>query len=202
MRENILNIAGIVLAGGLSSRMGKDKAHLILENKTLLEHNIALLGSLPLSDVFVSGHYPEANAISDLIEKGGPIAGVHACVDKLFEQFDALFILPVDMPLLSQEECLHLLYKFTQYPQGVFYKDAMFPMILPLTQPVKTSLNIIAMAADKKQRSLYRLIKTIQLQPVDYQIENRFRFYNSNTPEQWEHCLKKYHALKLNKESS
>lgn len=191
-----MKIAGIVLAGGLSSRMGQDKAQLLLAEKTLLQRTVLLLGSLPLSHVYVSGSYVGFDCIKDNQEALGPIGGLHACVDQLFIEYDALFILPVDMPLLGEEECKWLLTQFEKHPQGVFYEHATFPMILPLTVLLKNYLSEVLNSSDNKQRSLYRLLKTVKLHPINYPIEKRFRFQNSNTPEQWADCLQTYQALK------
>ena len=96
-----MKIAGIILAGGLSTRMAQDKATLLLGKKTLLARNVSLLSALNLNDVFVSGDYQGFQCIQDLHTSLGPIGGLHACVEMLFNDFDALFVIPVDMPLLS-----------------------------------------------------------------------------------------------------
>jgi len=189
-----LKIAGIVLAGGLSSRMGQDKAQLLLDQVTLLSRSVTLLSSLNLTQVFVSGNYQGFDCITDVEASLGPVGGIHACVESLFLEYDALFILPVDMPLIREDECFELLHLFEQYPQGVFYEEATFPLILPLTKQLKNYLAEVLTYPEKKQRSLYRLIKTVKLQPVKYPASNKIRFQNSNTLEQWETCIKSYHA--------
>jgi len=195
-----LKIAGIVLAGGLSSRMGQDKAQLLLAKQTLLTRNVALLSNQSLSDVFVSGAYPGFPCIADINPLLGPIGGLHACVETLFQDYDALFIIPVDMPLLSDVECQYLLQQWAHYPQGVYYEQATFPMILPLTTALKTYLSEALSAPHNKQRSLYRLLKTLKLQAINYPTEKNFRFQNSNTPSEWADCVETYHALKNVKE--
>lgn len=191
-----MKIAGIVLAGGLSSRMGEDKAQLLLEKQTLLSRNVSLLSSLPLSDVFVSGVYDGFQCIEDIKLALGPLGGIHACVERLIADHDALFIIPVDMPLLGADECTHLLQQFKKHPQGTFYEQATFPMVLPLTKQLHNYLSEALASPQNKQRSLYRLLKTLKLQPINYQASERFRFQNSNTPEQWADCLETYHSLK------
>ncbi|PKG39305.1 molybdenum cofactor guanylyltransferase [Psychromonas sp. Urea-02u-13] len=190
-----MNVAGIVLAGGLSSRMGRDKAQLLLAEQTLLTRNVALLSTLKLSDVFVSGQYKDFQCIEDVNPLLGPIGGLDACVNTLFSEYDALFVIPVDMPLLGLEECQFLLNAFATYPQGVFYAQATFPMILPLTKQLKEYLTEALASPHNRQRSLYRLLKILKLQPINVQAENSHRFQNSNTPQEWTDCLATYHAL-------
>jgi len=198
-----LKIAGIILAGGSSSRMGQDKAQLLLDHKTLLTRHISLLSSLKLAATYVSGHYEHFQCIPDRLPQLGPIGGLYSCVETLIEDYDALFVMPVDMPLLSSYECEHLLTQFRHYPQGVYYQPARFPMILPLSNQLQAYLSdCVSTTQNNKQRSLYRLIKTVKLQAIHYDQENDFRFKNSNTPEEWADCLQTYQALKATKESS
>lgn len=195
-----MKIAGIILAGGLSTRMGQDKATLLLEKQTLLKRNVALLSKLNLSSIFVSGNYQGFQCIKDIHSSLGPIGGLHACVEILLGEYDALFVVPVDMPLLTTAEFLTLLEQFNEYPEGVFYEQVTFPMILPLTQQLKNYLTEVINSSENKHRSLYRLIKTVKLQPIKYQLENYFRFQNSNTPKQWANCLETFKALNETKD--
>jgi len=165
--------------------MGTDKAQLVLAQQTLLNRAVALLESVNLEKVFVSGHYPSFACIPDLHQRLGPIGGLHACVDALWERYDALFIMAVDMPLLSEKECRQLLKLYQQQRHGVYFDVFTLPMILPLNQQLKDYLGD-AILADKQQRSLYRLLKTLNIQAVNYLAEDSFRFQNSNTPEEWQ----------------
>mgnify|MGYP003624867332 CR=1 FL=1 len=189
-----MKIAGIVLAGGLSSRMGQDKAKLVLADQTLLARNVSLLSSLNLADVFVSGDYDGFECITDINPLLGPIGGLHACVSKLMTHYNALFIMPVDMPLLGVDECRYLLDSFKFYEKGVYYQQSTFPMIIPLTIQLQDYLSEALASPHNKQRSLYRLLKTLKLQPIHYRAEKGYRFQNSNTPQEWDACLESYHS--------
>ena len=192
-----MKIAGIVLSGGLSSRMGRDKATLKLDEQTLLEKNFSLLSNCSdtIEQVFISGNYNSANSIPDLHKELGPIGGLHACVEMLFGQFDALFIMPVDMPLLSQLDCQYLIDQYKNYPQGVFYQQSTFPMILPLNLNLKKYLSEVLTSPQNKHRSLFRLIKTLKLQSIETSQTSLHRFKNSNTPQEWNECLKAHKQL-------
>jgi len=199
MNHNV-KIAGVVLAGGLSTRMGEDKAQLRIKQQSLLTRSVELLCSVGLDKVFVSGNYPNYDCITDTYPQLGPLSGIHACAGALSEDYDALFILPVDMPLLTDHECRFLIEKFSGLTQGVYYQDARFPMILPLNQLLKDYLSEILTSQHKKQRSLYRLLTACEATPISYSAEIAYRFENTNTPEQWKTCLAVHQQLKNSKD--
>lgn len=79
-------VTGIVLAGGHSTRMGRDKAQVTLQGKTLLQH--ALDGLRPVcSDLIVvtsadglerhRDYVGSARLIADTVPERGPLAGLY-----------------------------------------------------------------------------------------------------------------------------
>ncbi|RBW45070.1 molybdenum cofactor guanylyltransferase [Psychromonas sp. B3M02] len=196
-----LKIAGIVLAGGESSRMGQDKAMLSLDQHTLLVHAFTLLKQAGIEQCFVSGDYPNFPCIVDQYAGLGPLAGIAACVEQLSADYDALFIIPVDMPLLAEQDCTELIDRYldrlSHQPQaaGLYYKEAIFPLILTLNRALKTYLTNIMQTPHKKYRSLYRLFETLGIEGVSANETDKVRFENTNTPEQWQDCLTTYSRL-------
>jgi molybdenum cofactor guanylyltransferase len=97
------HLAAFVLAGGKSSRMGTDKAFLEYRGRPLVEHAIALAGSLS-SAVRVVGSREKFGryglVVEDIFPGQGPLGGIHAalCVSRA----DLNLMIAVDMPLLSQ----------------------------------------------------------------------------------------------------
>ena len=187
-----LKIAGVVLAGGLSSRMGENKANLQIGNISLLDKMVNLLNSLSFSAVFISGNYPKYQSIPDTHEKLGPLGGFFSCDEALNPEYDAMFVVPVDMPLLTEEECFYLLEQFQKHPQGVYFNDTIFPLILPLTDQLTEYLSDVLTSPQNKKRSLYRLFKSLKLTGIEPPKDKLYRFKNSNTPEQWQECLSLY----------
>jgi len=196
MIGNSVNIAGVVLAGGQSLRMGQDKAQLIIEQHSLLSRAVALLHNVGLKDCFVSGDYKGFNCIIDQQPALGPIAGLAACVTQLNCDYDAIFIIPVDMPLLAPEDCSNLLQQFINQnesnKQGLYYQDAIFPMLLVLNSTLSDYLQEVVNSSHKKHRSLYRLLNTLDIKAINNKESDAFRFENTNTPEQWDRCLSTY----------
>ena len=92
--------AGFVLAGGRSSRMGTDKAQLLLHGQPLAAHALATLRLAGLAASFAGGH-PSLATLAPLIEDSlrlGPLSGI--CAALASTQSDCSLFLPVDLPLL------------------------------------------------------------------------------------------------------
>lgn len=195
-----MKIAGVVLAGGQSQRMGKDKAKLLINEHTLLTHAVNLLKEAGFTDYYVSGQYPEFNCIIDQQPDLGPLAGISACASFLYEKYDAMFIIPVDMPLLAAKDCAYLvdLYKakVTDNIPGLYYQTAIFPMLIVLNEPLMHYLSNVLALSHKKSRSLFRLFETLGIKEIKLKETHTYRFENTNTPAQWQDCLIAYEKLR------
>src|SRR6185437_8626930 len=77
------DVNGYVLAGGKSSRMGRDKAMLELAGKPLVQRAVEKLRRV-CAEVFVVGNRPELEAyapvVQDLHEECGPLGGIEAAL--------------------------------------------------------------------------------------------------------------------------
>ncbi|QHS51495.1 molybdenum cofactor guanylyltransferase [Edaphobacter sp. 12200R-103] len=95
------SLAGFVLAGGRSSRMGQDKALLPLDSVPLIQRAVWKLRKLT-SQVCILGSRPElspfAPLVPDLRESCGPLGGMEAALSHTL--YDWSLVLPVDMPFL------------------------------------------------------------------------------------------------------
>ena len=100
---------GVVLAGGRSSRMGRDKARLAWRDQSLLAHACATLQAAGTCEVVVSGDYPEYAGIPDALPALGPLGGLASVVDALPD--GVLLLVPVDMPLLTPELLTNVQFK-------------------------------------------------------------------------------------------
>jgi molybdopterin-guanine dinucleotide biosynthesis protein A len=95
--------AAFVLAGGKSSRMGRDKASLSLNVQTLLQHALSTLREI-CGDVCILGSrliYADQGApvIEDIIPECGPLGGIHAALTHTSSACN--LIIAVDTPFLS-----------------------------------------------------------------------------------------------------
>ncbi|MBP2640770.1 MAG: molybdenum cofactor guanylyltransferase [Firmicutes bacterium] len=94
-------MTGIVLAGGRSRRMGKDKAELPWKSGTLLTEAVDKLRLFCKEVIVVGPQRPlerEVRWTQDRYVGKGPLAGLHAGLEEA--SFDSALILPCDMPTL------------------------------------------------------------------------------------------------------
>jgi molybdenum cofactor guanylyltransferase len=100
--------AGVVLAGGRSSRMGEPKAALEWHGSTLLRRTSALLGRTvggPVLVVRAPGQQLPAlpkgvEVVDDPIEGRGPMQGIAAGLAAVGERAPAAFVCSTDLPFL------------------------------------------------------------------------------------------------------
>jgi molybdopterin-guanine dinucleotide biosynthesis protein A len=95
------DVGGYVLAGGKSSRMGRDKALLELAGKPLAFHAVSKLRSI-CEDVHILSSRPKLEAfaplVRDLHEGCGPMGGLEAALEHSRHEWSVF--MPVDMPFL------------------------------------------------------------------------------------------------------
>ncbi len=125
-------ISAIILAAGLSSRMGRLKPLLPLGHTTILERVIALFQDIGIEDVrIVTGHRHEA--VRDAAEKCNTgwvhnpdyredmFSSVVTGIEALEAGTDATFILPVDIPLVRPSTVRSLLGAYNRRDGRVVY---------------------------------------------------------------------------------
>ncbi|AHF05803.1 molybdenum cofactor guanylyltransferase [Desulfitobacterium metallireducens] len=111
MKDNILNksvlpVTGVLLAGGKSSRMGRDKAFLDYLGKPLIEKGLEELRSV-FSEVIISTNSPERfqcygeKKVTDLYPGCGPLSGLQSGLQAA--QFGYSFFVACDMPFIDPE---------------------------------------------------------------------------------------------------
>jgi molybdenum cofactor guanylyltransferase len=100
-RELPLDVGGYVLAGGKSSRMGRDKALLELAGKPLVQHAVVKLRRV-CADVHLLGNRNElakyGPLVPDVHEGRGPLGGIEAALEHSHHGWN--LFMPVDMPFL------------------------------------------------------------------------------------------------------
>lgn len=101
--QRVDDVTAFILAGGKSTRMGRDKAFLPLGTETLLSRVIFLAGSIT-PEVRIVGDAGKFAAfgvvVPDVYRNRGPLAGIHAALRST--QTELNLVLAVDTPLISR----------------------------------------------------------------------------------------------------
>jgi molybdenum cofactor guanylyltransferase len=142
------SITAYILAGGRSSRMGRDKAMLLLAGRTLLARAVATARTVA-TEVVLLGDRPDLQgadrAIPDLHPGCGPVGGMEtalrdlACRPDDSPQAEWACFLPVDMPFLPAGLYAALMYRWLdQAPFGI---RAAYPTVDECPQPLISLLH-------------------------------------------------------------
>jgi molybdopterin-guanine dinucleotide biosynthesis protein A len=143
------------LAGGASRRMGRDKALMMLDGRTLLERAIASVSSVA-DDTFVVGdreayHHFGVPVIADAFRDTGPLGGIATALRHARHQH--VLIVACDMPFLSSP----LLVAMARQPRD-------YDVLLPVTS---------RMAGDRREEPTYETLHAIYGRAVLPAIESR-----------------------------
>ena len=166
---------GIVLAGGRSRRMGRDKALLECGGISLLRHQVDCL-TQACAQVAVSGDYPGFDCVPDIHPDGGPLAGMHAAAKRF--PGNALLFLAIDTPAMTPQALRQL------QTQGVpcHYHAQPLPCHLPDAVRLADVIEAIWAAGGKPSvQALHRELASRVLPVADSAL-----FENLNTPAQWQ----------------
>jgi len=120
MNADSVHVAGFILAGGKSTRMGKDKAFVALDGRTLLARALEVARSVTpevhiVGDSVKFGQF--APAVEDLFRDCGPLGGIHAALRA--SQAELNLILAVDIPFVSLALLQYLITRAEQSPSAM-----------------------------------------------------------------------------------
>lgn len=187
-------VHGLILAGGASSRMKRDKATLLYRGENQLDRACALAGR-HVTQVFVSvrtgqdadpvrARWP---LITDSVAGGGPIVGIRSALAA--HPHAAWLVLACDLPFLSDEALAHLLAERDPSLMVTAYRSAYDGLPEPLCavwEP-RTADELAAYQAGggscPRKFLMHRAVKI--LEPLDRQALD-----NVNTPEEYAHALR------------
>lgn len=168
-------IAGIVLAGGQSTRMGQDKALLPYRGGRLVDWMASLLRASGVVDVHVSvpadRSYPGHRCVADTAADAGPVGGILSVVAAL-TGYRGFLVVPVDMPLLTPG----MLGRLTQPDGTCYYAGTPLPAFLA---------NTPALHSHPPGGSVKGLLAALAARPVPPSPGDRDRLVNVNTEQDW-----------------
>jgi molybdenum cofactor guanylyltransferase len=189
-----MKAGAIILSGGKSSRMGKNKALLPFNDKTNIERIRDELQSL-FDDIILVTNDPESyeflnlKSVSDEFPGKGPLAGIHAGL--MASDYEENIVVACDMPFVSAELASTLVQNLKHY-------DAIIPVIGGKQHPLFAAYQkrIVPEIESCLKEDRLRVIHVLDKLNVRYLEENDLQvysdgsleeiFFNMNVPEEYE----------------
>ncbi len=185
-------ISAFVLAGGQSSRMGRDKAFLRLGGRTLLERALEA-ARVVTADVRIVGQKEKFAAygpvIEDLYPGRGPLAGIHAALRASSAELN--LVLGVDTPFLDPGFLRYLLEE-AKHSGAVVTAPRIGGQNQPLCAVYRREFGDLAEPALRAGRNkIDSLFAGTSVQIIEEALIRELAFDpgmfdNLNTPEEWE----------------
>ena len=176
-----MSLSGVIIAGGKSSRMGRDKALLPFGNyTTLAEFQYRKLEKI-FEKVYIStksNKFPFiANLIYDKYKNSSPLNAIISTLESIGGD---IFLLSVDIPFVSIDIIKKLIHTYKKNPNYDIY-IAKSPCGLEPTVAIykQTILNRAKEMYNKGDFKLMNLIKSVKYLEVNF--ENLEDFINLNT---------------------
>ncbi len=195
---------GCVLAGGRSTRMGRDKATLPFEGRTLVEHAVEKLHAAGCEPV-IAGTRPDLEAyapvLSDLHPGCGPLSGIEAALAAATSSSAVLFF-PIDLPLLPASFLTLLLDRAERtgafatipllggrpQPLCAVYRTELLPeMTAALAQGEYKAIRVIQAITPASARDFFcvEAVLSARADLLDREPEPLYRWFaNINTPQE------------------
>jgi molybdopterin-guanine dinucleotide biosynthesis protein A len=181
-----MNFAAVILAGGKSSRMGRDKAFVEMGGQTLLARQIQLAREVGAADIFISGRvgvdYSKfgARVLLDEVADAGPLAGIARALAETSAPL--LLVLAVDLPEMSVEFLRRLAAHCTE-TVGAIPRVAgqVEPLVAFYPSKLKLELQQAGAAASAKSFAA-RSVEISLARYADFSADDAKFFTNWNSP--------------------
>ena len=183
-----MNLSAVLLTGGESRRMGKDKATALFQGKLLWQLQLNLLRDLQPAEIFLSARSDpdwrptDIKFVADEPPSRGPLSGVAASLGRIGTKH--LLALAIDMPFMN-EKYLRFLCDQTEPGCGVL------PMIgdraepLAAIYPVEARVDLVAALSGSDfslQTATQRLVQAGRLRVISVTEAEKEFFRNLNEP--------------------
>jgi molybdenum cofactor guanylyltransferase len=171
-------IIGLILAGGLSSRMGEDKALMEIGGVSMLDRTARILRGMGATLVAVSGSRP--GGIPDRWPEAGPVGGMASAAEVLPDA--DLLVVPVDMPRLGHSILAPLLSQRSL--RATRWAGHPLPMRLTLDAATRDALALLMTKAGR-DCSVFALQTRIGTTTLPLDGLDPLLLTNCNTPDEW-----------------
>ena len=182
-----MNFAGAVLAGGKSSRMGRNKALLRVDGEPLWRRQLRVLkvaGAKPVQLVQAPGQRALTRGVlRDTMRDAGPLAGLHAALTPCRSGHVA--VIAVDLPYIEQTWFARLA-KLCAPGIGVVARTRNGYEPLAAIYPCEALAEIksrLHMGEFALQALIKALVRTKRMRVLRLKASERARFANWNSPD-------------------
>lgn len=185
--------AGIVLAGGKSSRMGRDKSLLRLGGRTLLRRTVGVLAEVLDEVLIVADRADRFNdlagvrVVADLVPDIGPLGGIYTGLKEAGRP--SAFVVACDMPLLDPRVIAGQVdvWRTTDADGGA---DALVPVLNGEPEPLhsiysKRCLPAIERRIERGEYRVRALFDAVRVHFWEPDPADARCFANINTPADW-----------------
>jgi molybdopterin-guanine dinucleotide biosynthesis protein A len=187
------DVIGIILIGGKSSRMGKEKASLMFNDLRLVDHIAKILTSSGVKEIITSGIIKGYEGVSDLVKNKGPVGGI--CSSIIYCQknsFTKAIIVPVDMPLISLE-VINFMVTSSGNSKFTHFEEKPLPLVVRISDSIasfcaKTNQDL----SDGKEMSVKSFLKNFTTSSITIPQNLAKNLTNTNTPKEWEEAQNEY----------
>jgi molybdopterin-guanine dinucleotide biosynthesis protein A len=162
-----MQITGIILAGGQSSRMGTDKAMLQIDGKTLLKRATEICKPI-CNEILLSSNKPKHEnfgftVIPDVLKNCGPMGGIYSCLKK--SETDWNFVISVDSVFVPDDFISFLISETGEIDAVVpIHKNGKEPLIALYH---KNCLTAIQKKLELKDYKMHHLLDSLNTRYVD-----------------------------------
>ena len=190
-------LKAIVLAGGKSVRMGKDKSQIVYYEKPHINHTIDLLEKVGL-EVFISFQHKDQNTdlenevILDSIQDLGPFGALCSAFMK-YPQF-AFLVVPCDLPFIDSQLIQLLLDNRdeSKIATSIKAKNKNYPEpLLTIYEPSAYSRLLKFLSIGEAKPITMLLNSNIRV----VEIENEEWIINANSPDDYEYAKSKINEM-------
>jgi molybdopterin-guanine dinucleotide biosynthesis protein A len=188
--ESKKKITGVILSGGKSIRMGKNKAFIQVEGIPIIERIHGLFQELFEEVIIVTNEKDlfsnfDSRICSDLIPDKGALGGLYTGI--VFSSFNYSFCVACDMPFIKKSLVTYLI-------ENIANEDVIVPRTKDGLQPLhaiysKKCVDPIRKSIDEGKSKIVDIYDLVDVKVIDEKDFLRFdprreSFINVNTPEE------------------
>lgn len=177
------NITGLILAGGQSRRMGKDKGFVFFKEKPFIQYSIEALKPLVKNILIVSDHkqYEKLGhqCIKDIFAEAGPLSGLYSGLKESNTELN--IVLSCDVPLITTKILKTLLMSYNKKDDAIVCKvnDKLMPLVAIYTKNCETACLELLQQKERRMMQLLKKLNQVQFLYLNKADANKVKNINS-----------------------